>query len=293
MPYLDRPRRSVLYMPASNPRVLEKARTLPADALLLDLEDAVSPDAKQDARAAAVAAANSGAYGHREVLIRVNGLGSEWWKEDIKAVAASQAHGVVFPKVSAATDLGEVDAELTDAGAAADFPLWAMMETAKGILAADAIAQSSKRLAGFCVGTADLAKDLQCAHPADRAPMLTALQTTVLAARGNGLFVLDGVHVDLNDTTGFEAACRQGRDMGFDGKTLVHPKQIEVANRIFAPTDDDVAHARRLITAHAEAQARGAGVTTLDGRLVESLHVEQAERLIAKAEAITAYESGP
>ena len=208
-------------------------------------------------------------------------------------MAGSQAQGVVFPKVSAVTDLGEVDAVLTESGAAADFPLWAMMETAKGILAADAIAQSSDRLAGFCVGTADLAKDLQCAHPADRAPMLTALQTTVLAARGNGLFVLDGVHVDLNDTTGFEAACRQGRDMGFDGKTLVHPKQIDAANRIFAPSEDDVAHASKLIAAHQEAQARGAGVTTLDGRLVESLHVEQAERLIAKAEAIASYEAQP
>ena len=246
------------YMPASNPRVLDKARTLPADALLFDLEDAVSPDAKLDARAAVIEAANSGAYGHREILIRVNGLGSAWWQEDLKAVATSQADGVVFPKVSAVTDLSEVDAVLTEAGAAADFPLWAMMETAKGILAADAIAQSSKRLIGYCVGTADLAKDLHCAHPSDRGPMLTALQTTVLAARGNGLFVLDGVHVDLNDTKGFEAACRQGRDMGFDGKTLVHPKQIDAANRIFAPSDEEIAHAHRLITAHRDAQERGA-----------------------------------
>ena len=291
MPNLHRPRRSVLYMPASNPRVLEKSKTLPADALLLDLEDAVSPDSKVDARLAAVEAANSGAYGHREILIRVNGIETTWWKDDLKAVVQSRADGVVFPKVSAPSDLEAVDAVLSDAGAAEGFPLWAMMETAKGILAADAIAQSSKRLVGFCVGTADLAKDLQCAHPADRSPMLTALQTAVLAARGNGLFILDGVHVDLNDDAGFEAACKQGRDMGFDGKTLIHPRQIETANRVFAPSEEDIATARKIIAAHKDAQARGAGVTTLDGRLVEVLHVQQAETLIAKADAIAALDA--
>ncbi len=288
VPKSDRPRRSALYMPASNPRALEKAKSLTADVLIFDLEDAVAPDAKDEARRAAVETVGSSAYGHREILIRVNGLDTSWGPDDMNAVAGSGADGVLVPKVSTADDLRLVDTSLNTAGADDDFPVWAMMETAKGILAANEIGQASNRLTGFCVGTADLAKDLQCAHPSDRGSMLTALQTVVLAARANGLLVLDGVHVDLNDDEGFLVSCRQGRDMGFDGKTLIHPKQIEGANQIFAPSDDDVAYARRLIAAHEEAAAQGAGVTTLDGRLVESLHVAEAQRLIAKAETIAA-----
>ena len=288
MPTIDRPRRSVLYMPASNPRVLEKAKGLAADTLIFDLEDAVSPDAKDSARTAAMAAAASGDYGRREILIRVNGLDTAWGEDDLKAVAASEAHGVVVPKVSTTDDLVQVDSVLTTAGAPSDFPIWAMMETARGILAADAIARSSQRLVGYSAGTADLAKDLQCAHPADRGPMLTSLQLIILAARANGLFVLDGVHVDLNDDAGFEAACKQGRDLGFDGKTLIHPKQIDAANRAFAPSEEEIAHAHRLIAAHKDAEARGDGATTLDGHLIEVLHVAEAERLLARAETIAA-----
>lgn len=287
MPSPDRPRRSVLYMPASNPRALEKAKNLPADALVFDLEDAVSPDAKDTARLAAVGAAGSGAYGHREILVRINGLDTEWWKDDIAAIATSEADGLLVPKVSHPHDLQRIEEALTDSGDDR-FQVWAMMETARGILDARYIAESSKRLVGFCVGTADLAKDLQCAHPADRSPMITAMQTIILTARAYGLFVLDGVHAELNDEEGYQSSCRQGRDMGFDGKTLIHPKQIEGANRAFTPTDDEVAFARRLIAAHEAANAEGAGVTTLDGRLIESLHVTQAKQLIAKAEAIAA-----
>jgi len=288
MPAPDRPRRSVLYMPASNARALEKAKTLPADAVIFDLEDAVAPDAKASARAAAVAAVDSKAYGQREVMIRVNALDTEWGADDLRAVAGSAADGIVVPKVSTVDEVVQIDNILIASNAASDLPIWAMMETPRGILSADSICQASSRLAGLCVGTADLSKDLHCAHPADRAPMLTAMQMTILAARANGLYVLDGVHVDLDDDDGFVAACVQGRDMGFDGKTLIHPRQIEGANRIFAPSEEDVAYAERLIAAHRDAQAKGAGVTTLDGRLVEVLHVAEAERLLDRARMIAA-----
>lgn len=286
----DRPRRSVLYMPASNPRVLEKAKGLAADVLIFDLEDAVAPDAKAAARDAAVAAVNSGAYGDREVLIRANALDTPWGADDLKAIAGSKADGVVIPKVSTVEDVKQIDSVL-DAANGADFPVWAMVETPRGVLNADAIAQASTRLVAFCVGTADLSTDLHCAHPADRAPMLVSLQLIILAARANGLLVFDGVHVDLKDDAGFEAACRQGLDLGFDGKTLIHPKQIEGANRVFAPSEDDVDYARRLIATHEEAQAKGAGVTTLDGRLIEVLHVAAAKRLLAKADMIAVRDS--
>lgn len=287
----DRPRRSVLYMPASNPRVLEKAKSLAADVLIFDLEDAVAPDAKDAARDAAVAAVNSGAYGKREVLIRANGLDTPWGAEDLKAISGSKASGVVIPKVSTVEDACQIDSVLDAAGAPADFPVWAMIETPRGVLNADAIAQASKRLVAYCVGTADLSTDLHCAHPADRAPMLVSLQMIILAARANDLLVFDGVHVELNDDAGFDAACRQGLDLGFDGKTLIHPKQIGGANIVYAPSREDVEYAGRLIAAHEDAQTKGAGVTTLDGRLIEVLHVAAAKRLLAKADMIAALET--
>ncbi len=286
-----RPRRSVIYMPSSNARALEKAKTLAADGLIFDLEDAVAPDAKASARSAAVNATKSGAYGKREVLIRANALDTEWGDEDVKAIAASGAHGIVIPKVSDPETVRDVDAALRSAGAPDDLKIWAMMETPKGIINAPQIAASCKRLAGLIVGTADLAKDLHCAHPADRWPMLFALQACILAARANGLFALDGVHVDLHDEAGFESACRQGRDLGFDGKTLIHPKQIAGANTAFAPSQQDVERAKRLVAAHKDAAASGQGVTVVDGKLVEGLHVREAERLIAAAEMIAALES--
>ena len=288
MPFPSRPRRSMLYMPASNARALEKAKAIPADALIFDLEDAVAPDAKVTARAAAVAAVQSKAYGRREVLIRANALDTVWSRDDLTAIAASGADGVVLPKVNTADDVQLAADILQAAGAPSTMALWAMMETPIGILNARDIAASSPRLAGLCVGTADLAKDLHCAHPADRAPMLMALQTVILAARAYGLYVLDGVHVDLDDALGYEAACRQGRALGFDGKTLIHPKQVDVANTVYAPSNDELVRAKRIVAAHQEAAAKGQGVTTLDGKLVEVLHVAEAERLIAYADDIAA-----
>jgi citrate lyase subunit beta/citryl-CoA lyase len=284
-------RRSALYMPASNARALEKARTLPADALIFDLEDAVAPSAKGDARELAVRAAQSKNYGAREVLIRANGLDTNWMKDDLKAIAASGADGVVVPKINGPDDVRLIDELLTAAGAPATLAIWAMMETPRGILAAADVATSSARLAGFLMGTADLAKELHCAHPGDRAPMLYALQHCILVARAYGLLVLDGIHFELDDEAGFRAACEQGRALGFAGKTLIHPRQIAGANAAFAPSAAEVVRAQGIVTAYAEAAARGQGVTVLDGRLVEELHVREAERLLALAQLTTARES--
>jgi citrate lyase subunit beta/citryl-CoA lyase len=285
----------MLYMPASNPRALEKAKTIPADGVIFDLEDAVAPDAKLVARAAAVQAVASRAYGRREVLIRVNALDTPWAAEDLAAVATSGADAVVLPKVNSARDVQEAVRLLTRAGAPDHLLVWAMAETPKGVLAAAEIAGvnahlPAPRLAGLAVGTADLAKDLRCAHPADRWPMLYALQHCVLAARAHGVLILDGVHVDLEDDAGLAAACQQGRALGFDGKTLIHPKQVPIANAAFAPTPEEVDRARRLVAAHQEAMAAGKGVTLLDGRLVEVLHVQEAQRLLDQAALIAAME---
>ena len=283
-----RPRRSVLYMPASNSKALEKAKTLRADSYIFDLEDAVAPDAKADARAAAVTAVQSKAYGVREILIRTNALDTAWARDDIFAAARSGVDGVVIPKTQNAADVQRVDAMLHDAGAPASLALFAMIESPQAVLDAAAIARACPRLAGLIVGTNDLAKDLHCAHPADRWPMMHALQHCVLAARAAGIAILDGVHLDLNDEPGLEHACRQGRDLGFDGKTLIHPKQIEAANIAFAPSASEIDRARRIVAAHTEAMAKGQGVTLVDGRLVEGLHVLEAERLLAHAAAIAA-----
>ncbi|MDX2222831.1 MAG: CoA ester lyase [Rhodospirillaceae bacterium] len=285
-----RPRRSMLYMPASNPRALDKARSLPADGLIFDLEDADAPDQKVPARAAAVAAVQSRAYGRREVMIRVNARDTAWCHDDVLAVVGSGADGLVLPKVNTADDVRVVADWLSAAGAPSTLAVWAMMETPLGVLNAREVAQSSPRLAGLCVGTADLAKDLHCAHPADRAPMLGAIQHCILVARAYGLFILDGVHVDLDDDAGLDAACRQGRMLGFDGKTLIHPKQIAAANAAFGPGAAEIDRARRIVAAHAQARENGAGVTVLDGRLVEVLHVQEAERLLAQAAMIAALE---
>ena len=293
----SRPRRSLLYMPASNARALEKAQGLPADGLIFDLEDAVAPAAKVEARSGAVAAARSGRYGSREIFIRVNGLDTSWAADDLRAAASSAADALLLPKANSADDVRRAIALLADAGAPASQLLWAMMETPRGILAAAELARVNEslptpRFGGFVVGTADLAKDLHCAHPADRWTMSFALQQCVMAARAHDLGVIDGVFFDLNDEDGFARSCRQGRELGFDGKTLIHPKQIAVANATFAPLPADIAHARRVIAAHAQARAQGQGVTLLDGKLVEILHVAEAERLLAQAEAIARLEAG-
>lgn len=283
-----RPRRSVLYLPGSNARALEKARGLPADALVLDLEDAVAPAAKEEARARVVEALARGGFAPREVVIRVNGPATPWGAGDLAAAARSGADGVLLPKVEDAASVRAAEEGLARAGAPAPLALWAMIETPRGVLAASAIAGATPRLACLVAGTSDLVKDLGARHVPDRTPVLASLSLILLAARAHGLAALDGVHLDLDDARGLVRACAQGRDLGFDGKTLVHPRQIEAANRAFAPTAEEVALAIRIVEAHREAGARGEGVTVVDGRLVEALHVEAARRLIALDQAVRA-----
>ncbi|WP_395712096.1 HpcH/HpaI aldolase/citrate lyase family protein [Reyranella sp.] len=281
-----RPRRSVLYMPGANTRALEKARTLPADALIFDLEDAVAPDSKAAARANVVAAAQSRSYGKREIAIRCNGLTTEWGKADIAAIAGSGADAILVPKVESAAEVASVVALLDAAGAPASMTVWAMMETPRGILRAEEIAGAHPRLALFIMGTNDLVKDMRARHTPMRLPMVTALGLGMLAARAYGLTILDGVYNDIKDEAGFRAACQQGLEMGFDGKTLIHPDQVEPCNEVFAPSSSELEMAGRIVTAFKQAQAEGKGVVTVDGRMIENLHVEQAERALALAAAI-------
>jgi citrate lyase subunit beta/citryl-CoA lyase len=287
-----RPRRSLLYMPGSNARALDKARTLAADGLIFDLEDAVAPDAKATARAQVGAAVAQGGYGRRELLLRVNGLATEWGDADLRAAAAMPLDGVVLPKVESAAMVQVAEAILVAAGAPDRLAIWCMMETPLGMLHAEAIAAATPRLGGLVMGTSDLAKDLHAAHTRDRLPMITALGLCLLAARAFGLAILDGVHLDLADDDGFAASCRQGRELGFDGKTLIHPKTIATANQAFAPSQDEVAWARRIIAAHGEAVAAGKGVVLVDGKLIENLHVDSAQQLVALADQIAALASG-
>lgn len=283
-----RPRRSVLYMPGSNPRALQKARTLPADGMIFDLEDAVAPDAKAGARAEVCAALKEGGYGPRETIVRVNGLATPWGHDDLAAAATSRADAVLLPKVESADSVRQALAVLDQAGAPPDLPLWAMMETAQGMLRAEEIASASPRLACFVMGTSDLAKELHAAHTTLRLPMITALGLCLLAGRAFGLTILDGVYLDLSDEEGYAAACRQGAELGFDGKTLIHPRQIGPANAAFAPDEDDIVQAEKIILAHEQAAAEGKGVVVVDGRLIENLHVEEAQRQVRLAAAIRA-----
>jgi len=284
---IARPRRSVLYMPGSNARALEKGRTLPADGLILDLEDAVAADAKALARRQVVEAMTAGGYGSREVVVRINGLDTPWGKDDLAAVVGTGADAVLVPKVESAAMVHAVESALADAGAA-DMAIWCMMETPLGMLHAEAVAAAGPRVACLVMGTSDLAKDLHAQHTPDRLPFLTGLGLCLLAARAHGLAILDGVHLDLADDAGFAAACRQGLELGFDGKTLIHPKTIEVANQVFAPSAAEVEWSRKIIAAHAEATAEGKGVVLVEGKLIENLHVENAHRLVALADAIAA-----
>lgn len=290
MPHVIRPRRSVLYMPGSNPRALEKARTLPADALIFDLDDAVAPDAKETARHMVCETIRAGGYGKRELIVRVNALATPWGYADIAAVAGAGADAILLPKVESGAMVGSVLSILTAHGAPEDLAVWCMIETPRGVLRAEEIAVSP-RVTALVMGTSDLTKELHARHTRERLPMLPSLGWCLLVGRAYGLVVLDGVHLDLNDDEGFAYACRQAADMGFDGKTLIHPKTIATANEIFAPSPDDIESARRIITAHAQATAQGKGVVVLDGRLIENLHVEEAHRTVALAEAITAMET--
>jgi len=285
---LLRPRRSVLYMPGANERALEKAQTIPADALILDLEDAVAPDAKPGARDRVCAAAASGLYGGREIAIRANGIGTPWHDDDLRAIAAAGPAAVVVPKINSAAEVHQI-AEALEAGGAPDHTMiWAMLETPIAMLHAEEICSSSERLAVLVMGTNDLAKELHATHVPGRAPLLSGLGLCLLAARAAGKVILDGVYNDIKDEAGFAAECRQGREMGFDGKTLIHPSQVDPCNAAFAPADDEVERAGRIIAAFTEAEADGRGVVTVDGRMIENLHVEEARRVLAIHEAITA-----
>jgi citrate lyase subunit beta/citryl-CoA lyase len=280
-----RPRRSVLYMPSSNARALEKAKTIPCDGLILDLEDAVAPDDKPAARDAACAAVRSGEYGNRELTIRVNGADTEWHAADLAAACAAGPDAIVVPKVSSA----DAVLELVEAMAGHDAPthtkLWAMVETPYAMLHAEEIASASDRLTVLVMGTNDLAKELYAEHVPGRQPLLTGLSLALLAARATGKVIIDGVYNDVKNTEGFLAECQQGREMGFDGKTLIHPGQVEGANEAFAPSEKAVEDARGILAAW---DARESGVVTYNGRMIENLHVESAQRTLAIAEAIAA-----
>jgi citrate lyase subunit beta / citryl-CoA lyase len=286
-----RPRRSVLYMPGSNPRAMEKGKTLQADGLILDLEDAVAPDAKAQARTQIGAAIQGGGYGKRELIVRTNGLNTAWGYEDLVFAATSGADAVLLPKVESADMVRQAEQILVASGAPADLKIWCMMETPLAMLNVKEIAGASPRLGAFVMGTSDLAKDLHAAHTRDRLPMITSLGLCMLAARAYGLAILDGVYLDLNDDEGFADSCRQGVELGFDGKTLIHPKTLPATNAAFGPSADEVAHSRRIIDAFQVAVAEGKGVVLVDGKLVENLHVENARRLVALAEAIEVLEA--
>jgi citrate lyase subunit beta/citryl-CoA lyase len=281
-----RPRRSVLYMPGSNERALEKAKTLPVDALILDLEDAVAVDAKAAARENACAAAASGDYGRREITIRVNGIGTEWHDADLAAACEAGPDGIVVPKVNTAKEVKALVKAMEKYGAPDRTRLWAMIETPTAIFNARKIARESDRLAAFVIGTNDLVKELRADHVPGRAPLLTSLSMALLAGRESGIAVLDGVYNNVKDADGFRAECEQGRDFGFDGKTLIHPGQVEVCNEVFAPSAEAVEEAKGIVAAW-EAGA-GAGVVTHNGKMIELLHVEIARRVLATHEAIAA-----
>ncbi len=279
--------RSVLYMPSSNERALEKAKTIPADAIIFDLEDAVAPDAKEQARSQAVAAAGSGEYGRRYLTIRCNGLDTPWGADDLAAAATAGARAVVVPKVSGADHLAQVAQHLEKAGAPDDLRIWPMVETPAAVFAVRDIARF-ERVGCLVMGTNDLAKELRAQLVPGRHPLVPHLAEALLAAREAGVAIVDGVYNAVKDLEGFEAECRQGAEMGFDGKTLVHPSQVEVANRVWAPTDEEVEHARKVVDAFAEAEREGRGVVTVDGRMVENLHRDNALRTLATADAIAA-----
>jgi len=284
-----RPRRSVLYMPGSNSRALEKARELPADALILDLEDAVAPEAKAQARDNIVAALKTG-FGDREVMVRINGLDTRWWVDDLNAVIGARPDAILVPKISDPNQLEDLAARFVDLHADHNVRVWAMMETPLAMLNAQRIAaaalDSETRLSGFVMGTNDLAKDTRARLVPGRAPMLPWIMTCVAAARAYGLSILDGVYNDLGNAEGFVEECKQARDLGFDGKTLIHPRQIEPCNEVFSPSADEVALARKMIAAFELPENANKGVVQVDGKMVERLHAEMAKQTVAIADAI-------
>lgn len=281
------PRRSALYVPGSNGRALDKARTLDVDVLIFDLEDAVHPNAKDSARDAVMAALKQGGY-RAELVVRVNPLSGKVGQADIKAAARSGCHAVLLPKVESAKDVRDAALRLAAAGAPENVQLWAMIETPLGVLRAQEIALSSPHLGALVMGTSDLVKDLRARHSEDRVAILPSLGLCLLAARAAGLPILDGVHLHLDDDAGFAATCRQGAEMGFDGRTLIHPKTIAVCNAAYGPSAADVEWSRKVIAAYEAASAKNEGVVVVDGKLVEQLHVESARNTVALADAIAA-----
>lgn len=275
-----RPTRSVLYIPGSKDRALDKARGLPVDAIIFDLEDAVTPEAKVEARATLKAALEGDGYARKLKIIRINGLDTEWGKGDVEALRDAKCDAFLLPKVNGAADIDALAAMLPEGR-----EIWAMMETPKGILHAEEIA-AHPRVTGFVAGTNDLAKELNCRYRADRLPMQMALQMIMLAARAHGVTAIDGVYNQFKDQDGLRAECEQGRDMGFDGKTLIHPDQVAVTNECFAPSEAEIDLARRQIAAFEEVEKSGQGVAVVDGKIVENLHVETARKILALAEAV-------
>lgn len=280
-----KPRRSVLYLPASNARAIAKSRSLDVDAIILDLEDSVAPEVKVEARAQAVAAVQEGGFGHRDVVIRVNGLDTPWGLDDLKLAATAGAHAILLPKVSSCDDIAKVRSLIGD-----NTDVWAMVETAKAIVDLPTIVATAirDRLTTLVAGTNDLSKELHTIPGKDRAPLLAALSQIVLCARLHGLVALDGVINELEDLDAIESECRQGLAWGFDGKTLIHPGQIDIANRVFAPGRDEVEWARKISTAFDLPENRGKGALRIDGRMVEELHAQEARRTLAYAEALEA-----
>ncbi|CAA0118836.1 (3S)-malyl-CoA thioesterase [Halioglobus japonicus] len=283
-----KPRRSLLYMPGSNPRALDKARSLPADGLILDMEDSVAPDAKALAREQIGAALKEGGYGHRELIVRINALSTEWGVADIEAICgfATPPDAVLIPKIDTAADVVEAISAFEKAGCPDSVAMWIMAETPLCILNIAEIAGAHPRLAGMVMGTSDLSKDTGVRHTPDRLGFITALNLCVYASRAHGLTIIDGVQLDLQDEELLRYSCEQGRDLGFDGKSLIHPKQVDAANAAFAPDEKELESAREIIAGFEEAMALGKGVVVVNGRLVENLHVEEAKRKLALAEAI-------
>jgi citrate lyase subunit beta / citryl-CoA lyase len=287
-----RPRRSVLYMPGSNARAIEKARSLPADAIILDLEDSVAPQSKEAARQQVADAVKAGGFAPREVVVRINGLDTQWWLDDLNIIAHAKPDAILLPKVSDPNQFNDVIERLIDVGAGHEVRIWAMMETPLAMLRADRIAAAARdpetRLTAFVMGTNDLAKDTRTRIMPGRAGMLPWLMTCVAAARAHGVEIIDGVYNDLGNAEGFAQECAQARDLGFDGKTLIHPNQIAPCNAVFSPDAAEVAQARKIIAAFDLPENHGKGVVALDGRMVERLHADMARRTVAIAEAIAA-----
>lgn len=291
MTLADRPWRSALYIPGSKERALEKAKTLATDAILFDLEDAVAPDEKPNARKLLADTLAAGGYGPRALIVRINAFDTPWGEDDLNEIGRAKPQAVLLPKVNSAADIEALARKLDARPETADTRIWAMMETPLSALNAGAIA-AAPRMAGFVLGTNDLAKDLNTRFRADRLPLLAALQHALLAARAYGLIAVDGVYNAFKDEAGLRAECEQGRDMGFDGKSLIHPAQLDIANEVFAPAEADIALARRQIEAYEEAKAAGQGVAVVDGKIVENLHVATAKATLAKAEAIAKLAAG-